>query len=326
MEIDVSKSETLKKKPSKLEPIRNYFKKRFVSQNSKKTKIFLFCMMFLPFLLGVGYDFFNKIFTIKLMFSDAAGTGFGVFYIQQAFRELSAPESALSIAVRNALIMPFIFNFLFLPIQLIMAYFLYRKIPMTNGFRIILYLPVLISQIVTSTIFFIVFQSDGALVTQLAKWGVEIPVDGLFQSSETSMLMIYLFQFWAGSGVTMTIATAAMNGVNPEMVEAARMDGIGFWGEFWYMIIPSMLPMLSVWFVQNMGAGMGFYAEILLFTPDPLLSESFSAAYLITEKAKVLGRAQYESAGYGFIFTLIAIPLIYGTRKLLEKIIPDNAY
>ena len=153
MEIDVSKSEIVEKKPSKLEPIRNYFKKRFASQNSKKTKIFLFCMMFLPFVFGVGYDFFNKIFTIKLMFSDAAGTGFGVFYIQQAFRELASPTSGLSIAVRNALVMPLIFNFLFLPIQLIMAYFLYRKIPMTNGFRIILYLPVLISQIVTSKIF-----------------------------------------------------------------------------------------------------------------------------------------------------------------------------
>lgn len=296
------------------------------SQNSKKTKIFLFCMMFLPFLFGVGYDFFNKIFTIKLMFSDAAGTGFGVYYIQQAFRELASPTSSLSIAVRNSLIVPLVFNFLFLPIQLIMAYFLYRKIPGTTGFRIILYLPVLISQIVTSTIFFIIFQSDGALVNQLAKWGMEIPVDGLFQSKETAMTMILLFQFWSGSGVTMTLATAAMNGVNPEMVEASRIDGIGFWGEFFHMIIPSMLPMLSVWFVQNMGAGMGFYAEILLFTPDPLLSETFSASYLITEKARVLGRAQFESAGYGFIFTLIAIPLIYGTRKLLEKIVPDNAY
>lgn len=296
------------------------------STNSKKTKIFLFCMMFLPFLFGVGYDFFNKIFTIKLMFSDAAGTGFGVYYIEQAFRELSSSASPISIAIRNALVMPLVFNFLFLPFQLVTAYFLYRKIPMTNAFRIILYLPVLISQIVTSTIFFVVFQSDGALVTQLAKWGVEIPVDGLFQSNKTSMLMIYLYQFWVGSGVTMTLATAAMNGVNPEMIEASRIDGIGFWGEFFHMIIPSMYPMLSVWFVQNMGCGMGFYAEILLFTPDPLLSETFSAAYLITEKAKVLGRAQYEAAGYGFIFTLIAIPLIYGTRKLLERIVPDNAY
>ena len=296
------------------------------SQNSKKTKIFLFCMMFLPFVFGVGYDFFNKIFTIKLMFSDEAGTGFGVYYIQQAFRSLSAPGSELSIAIKNALIMPLLFNFLFLPFQLVVAYFLYRKIPGTKGFRIILYMPCLISQIVTSTIFFIIFQSDGALVTQLVAWGVEIPVDGLFQSKETAMLMIYVFQFWVGSGVTMTIATAAMNGVNPEMIEAARMDGIGFWGEFFYMIIPSMLPMLSVWFVQNMASGMGFYTEILLFTPDPLLSESFSAAYLITEKAKALGRAQYESAGYGFIFTLVAIPLIYGTRKLLEKIVPDNSY
>ncbi len=296
------------------------------SQNSPKTRVFLFCMMFLPFVFGVGYDFFNKIFTIKLMFADESGTGFGTYYIEQALTALFTPGSELLIAVKNAVIMPMVFNFIFLPLQLMMAYFLYRKIPGTNGFRIILYLPVLISQIVTSTIFFIIFQSDGALVTQLAKWGMEIPVDGLFQSSKTSMLMIYLFQFWIGSGVTMTLATAAMNGVNPEMIEAARLDGVGFWEEFFHMLIPSMLPMLSVWFVQNMASGMGFYAEILLFTPDPLLSESFSAAYLITEKAKIMGRAQYESAGYGFVFTLIAIPLIYGTRKLLEKIVPDNSY
>jgi alpha-glucoside transport system permease protein len=61
-------------------------------------------------------------------------------------------------------------------------------------------------------------------------------------------LMLMLVGVWLWAGFCMTILSAAIKGVNTEMLEAARVDGATEWQVFWNIMLPTILPTVVVVF------------------------------------------------------------------------------
>ena len=290
----------------------------------KSTKLFLILMMFVPFLIGVGYDFFMKIETVRLMFSDQYGTGFGLYWINLAFQELCDPNSYLLSSIIMIFKVFFVFNFIGVPMQLIISFFFYKKVTFTNGFRIIYYLPNLITPVITCLIFRTMFDTNiGPISAILVKAGMEIPFEGLFFSPNSAFTMIMIYTFWIGTGASTLHYTAAMLRIPSELRDAIRLDGVGYTREFIQFVIPMISPILSVMILSNCTAGFGLYGEVLMLT-NPSISKVYTVSYLISEGAKS-GR-YFEAAGRGAIVTLIAIPIVLGVRWFFGKILPDVSY
>src|SRR5690606_17131095 len=59
--------------------------------------------------------------------------------------------------------------------------------------------------------------------------------------------VIIILVLWAGFGTGVLIFSAAFSAVPSELFEAARLDGAGFWGEFWHIAVPSIRPTILLW-------------------------------------------------------------------------------
>ena len=283
--------------------------------------VFLIIMMAVPVLYGIVYNLYLKFATIRLMFSDKYGTGFGFYWVSWAIREAFTPNSPTIIALKNAFAIMIVFNGLGIPLQIVIAYFFFKKAPMTNLFRTLFYIPSLFSAVILSLVFGFMFDNTiGPITMLLRNLGVEIPLEGLFFAPDTAMPMIFVYIFWYTVGNAAFMITVAMLKIPESITEAARIEGISNFKELIYICVPMVSPVLSVMILTNVTLGFSIYAEVLLLT-DPGQSHVYTVAYLINESAKQ-GK-YFESAGRGFVFTVVAIPLVVFVRWFFGKFLPD---
>lgn len=286
--------------------------------------VFLIGMMSVPVLIGIVYDMYLKLTTLRLMFSDKYGTGFGFYWIEWAIHETFTSGSQTLIAIKNIFSIIIVFNGLGVPLQIVIAYFFFKKAPMTNLFRTLFYIPALFSPVVLSLVFGFMFDNTiGPITPLLRDMGLNIPLEGLLYAPDTAMPMIYVYIFWYTVGNASFMVTVAMLKIPESITEAARLEGISNFQELIHICVPMVSPVLSVIILTNVTLGFSIYAEVLLLT-DPGQSHVYTVAYLINEAAK--NGKYFESAGRGFIFTVIAIPLVVFVRWFFGKILPDVSF
>ena len=117
----------------------------------------------------------------------------------------------------------------------------------------VIFLPLAISATAASVIwlFMFAYQPQGAaqtgtlnaIVTGLGAAPVAFIPTSTFKFN-TVMLIIVMSWMWTGFG--MVIISAALKGINPELLEAARVDGANEWQVFRNIIFPLLLPTLTV--------------------------------------------------------------------------------
>ena len=64
------------------------------------------------------------------------------------------------------------------------------------------------------------------------------------------MITVILFSMWKNMGYYMVIYLAGLQGVNPDLYEAAALDGASPWQKFWYVTLPQLRP--TTFFVSVM--------------------------------------------------------------------------
>ncbi len=115
------------------------------------------------------------------------------------------------------------------------------------------YLPYFVSWVVLSGIFFQVLSPSSGPVNYVLKalTGRTLYFLGdpaLFRGTIVGLSM------WKGVGWGAVIYLAALAGVNPELYEAAYIDGAGRWQRAVHITLPSILPVITILFILNVGS------------------------------------------------------------------------
>jgi multiple sugar transport system permease protein len=127
------------------------------------------------------------------------------------------------------------------------------------------------------------------------------------------MPAIILFAVWKNFGYNMIILLAGLQGIPPDLYEAARIDGASAWAQFRHITLPSLRPVLLLVSIITVAGYFQLFAEPYVMTRgDPLQSTVSVLYYMYEEGFKwwSLGRAS------AIAFILFAITLI-ATRILL---------
>jgi alpha-glucoside transport system permease protein len=83
------------------------------------------------------------------------------------------------------------------------------------------------------------------LLNQFLVWlGLE-PVNFILQQPWNNLLLIVVM-IWIQAGFAMTVLSAAIKAIPSDIVEAARLDGVGGFRLFWYITLPSIRPAVVV--------------------------------------------------------------------------------
>jgi alpha-glucoside transport system permease protein len=117
--------------------------------------------------------------------------------------------------------------------------------------KALLFLPIAISMVAASIIWKFVYayrsgeQDQIGVLNQILVWMHLDPYNFLLKDPWNTLFLIVIL-IWVQSGFAMTILSASIKAIPDDIVEAARLDGVGGWKLFRHITIPSIRPSLIV--------------------------------------------------------------------------------
>lgn len=138
----------------------------------------------------------------------------------------------------------------FLP-PLIIAVMLNEVIHFRNGFRTIIYLPVVIPGIAAMLMWYFIYYpgETGLLNILLSKIGVS--PKGWLNDPRFTIVGIIIYTTWKNFGGAMLLYYAALQGVSTERYEAALIDGASPFKRFWHVSRPALEGLILLQLVQQ---------------------------------------------------------------------------
>jgi len=133
---------------------------------------------------------------------------------------------------------------------------------------------------------------------------------------------IYIFSFdiWQSVGFSAIIYIAALAGINPELYEAAGIDGASRWRQVWAISIPGIMPTVLIFLLLSISnfIEVGHEAIILLYQPV-----TYETADVLSTYAYRTGLAEgnYDlGTAIGLFTSVVGLILVYFANKLSQKI------
>lgn len=156
---------------------------------------------------------------------------------------------AFGLAFRNNIAIIVVSLVIQLPLALALALALANRFRGAVALRILFFMPYVLAEIATGMIFSFVYDGDyGLLAAIYRSFGGEAP--HLLASPDTSMLAILIVVIWKYFGFHMMLFIAALQSIDQNLIDAARIDGASKPQVLRYVILPLLYPTirLSVFF------------------------------------------------------------------------------
>jgi putative aldouronate transport system permease protein len=160
----------------------------------------------------------------------------------------------------------------------------------------IIYLPHFLSWIIVSSIATRLLATNTGIVNLflVENLGLE-PI--AFLTDKAKWVMTYIFfGVWKEMGWGTIIYLAAITGINPELYEAAEVDGAGRWRKLWHITLPGIRPTIVILLIMNIGRILG----IELDRPYTMMNS------IVMQVADVLSTLVYRVGIKSFQFSLTA--------------------
>lgn len=116
------------------------------------------------------------------------------------------------------------------------------------------YLPYFISWVIAANIIVTLLSTEG-LLNQLLM-GIGILKEGVFflQGGKRFWFIIALSNTWKDMGYNSIIYLAAISSINPELFEAAQVDGAGRLRQIWNILLPMLRPTILIVLILSIGS------------------------------------------------------------------------
>ena len=161
---------------------------------------------------------------------------------------------------------------------------LYQEIFGWKFYRVVFFLPSVLSASVTGIIFRTAFSFDGPVNSALKIFHKQ-PISFLTHAN-SAIFVISLALIWSGFGYAMLILLSGLTSIDPDLFLAAQVDGAGWWKQLRYIVVPSIRNQLVfVMTINIMYTFGGLFGFIFVMTAGGPLFSTTTVDYLIFEKA-----------------------------------------
>ena len=124
---------------------------------------------------------------------------------------------------------------------------------------------------------------------------------------------------WQSVGWSSIIFLAALSGINPNLYEAAAVDGAGRWKQMWNITLPGILPTIIILLIMNIGQFMivGFDKIILLYNPATYETADVIGSFVYR---RGIMEANYSfTAAVGLFNSVINLILLVTVNQIAKK-------
>ncbi len=191
---------------------------------------------------------------------------------------------------------------------LFIAILIDQKIKFKNLYKLIIYIPVVVSIVVVAIAFKWLYQPDGLLNYFLGLFNFE-PVEWLY-NPDVAMISVALVTIFKGIGYYMMIYLSALMGIPKELYEAAEIDGASGFKKHLAITIPHLMPVIALVSTVSLMSALKVFVEIYVMTKGGPLNSTKTIVYYIYEKAFEsldLGLASCACVVLLFLVTAISV-------------------
>ncbi|PNQ80678.1 sugar ABC transporter permease [Paenibacillus sp. F4] len=190
----------------------------------------------------------------------------------------------------------------------------YKKIVQT-----VIYAPHFISTVVLVGMLNVFLSPNSGIVNHIITLFGGDPI--MFLADEGWFRPLYILSgVWQETGFATIIYLAALAGVNPELHEAAIMDGASKWKRVMHVDIPSILPTIVILLILALGNIMGIGFEKAFLMQNDL---NYATSNIIPTYVYEIGiqKAQYSfSTAIGLFNSVVNIILIVTVNRIAKKL------
>ena len=215
-----------------------------------------------------------------------------------------------------------------LPITILFAYGIFKKVPLYSSFRIILFLPAIISSVVLCLAFRLSLDNSSGIIIRLIKaiglggdgsqanTGI-IPVGGFLGNEKTMWGTILVFSVWTGVNGNLIYFSSAMARLPESVFESAELDGATQLRQFGSICVPLIWPTITTMSITLVAGVFSWMMPSLLLTDGA--DRSTTIGLMISLSVKNDKNNTVISA-FGVLVAVFGGVIIMTFRYLMEKL------
>jgi putative aldouronate transport system permease protein len=193
-----------------------------------------------------------------------------------------------------------------------------RKSSVKKNIQLALYAPHFISVVVVSGMVFLFLSPVGPINALLSTF-LDKPIS--FMSDPDYFRSIYIWSgVWQGAGWASIVYVAALANVDPQLHEAATLDGASLLQRIWHIDLPTLKPVMAVLFILAAGGimGIGFEKAYLMQTSMNSPSSEIIATY-VYKRGLLAGDYSFATA-VGLFNAVVNVILLGVVNQVVKKL------
>lgn len=268
----------------------NYYKKYTPYLFILPAAAVLIVFFFIPFFQTFGLSFFDYSSSIY------NPTFNGVDNYMKLFKEPIFYKVMFNTFMYLVIAVPFLVTF-----PLFLAILINQKIRGITLYKILLYLPVIVSIVVAAIAFKWLYAGQGILNYTLTLFHLQ-PV-GWLVDTKWALFSVAVVTIWKGIGYYMMIYLASLMSVPQDLYEACDIDGANFLTKHLTVTIPHIMPTIALVSTISTISAMKVFAEIYVMTKGGPLNSTKTIVYYIYERA-------FENLDLGYSSAMAVVLLV----------------
>ena len=204
-----------------------------------------------------------------------------------------------------------------IPAGLFIALFLNQTVAGIRLYKSLFFFPFVISQVVVGLVFTWFYDPAFGLLNVVLGWFGMGPVNMLGDENLVTYGVI-LAGLWPQTAYCMILYLTGLNAVDPEQIEAGRLDGAKGWRMLWHVVLPQLRPATFIAFVVTIiGALRSFDLISIMTGGGPFGSSRVLAYYMFEVALSEYGfRMGYGAAIAVVLFLIMMIFIVFFLRSM----------
>ncbi|MCL2703936.1 MAG: ABC transporter permease subunit [Defluviitaleaceae bacterium] len=218
-------------------------------------------------------------------------------------------------ALRNTFMLNILDLVLGFPIPIILALLLneLRYMKFKRFTQTVLYMPHFLSWVIIASLATQVFASRGIVNNFL---GTSIP----FLQSPINWVFTYIFVgIWASMGWNTIIYLASITAINPELYEAAAVDGAKRFRMMWHVTLPGIRPVIVILLILSLGRILGTDFERIMAMRNPLVFEYSDTISVYVYNMGIRGMQQSLAAAVGLFQSVVSVVFLLMANTIAKR-------
>jgi raffinose/stachyose/melibiose transport system permease protein len=186
-------------------------------------------------------------------------------------------------------------------------------------FRTLLFLPQVVASVVVATIWVAIYSPDGLINQLLRLVGLGSLTRAWLGDFDTALPAVGIIGSWLGIGLCLVLFLSGVANIQPELFEAARIDGAGPVGEFFSITLPALRGQIAVALTLTVVAALKTFDLVYITTRGGPGTSTTLPAFEAYNRAFNTGKVGSAAA-----VAIVLTALILGVTVLIQKIQPDE--